>query len=201
MEKNGREKKRYLRELLIMAFVLALIGLTVSYATVNATLDIAGISAVRVAQWSVDFDMAEVLSKTGTAEILKEPDIKGSNIHYEVKLNNVGDSVKIKAVVKNNGTIDAELESYDIFGIPSEYEDYVSFKVTGEDNKPLEEGLTLKGSGNKNSSGRYTTVYLTITYEKTIYDNATGYKSFDLGLSLHFVQDGGKCDRHHHCRD
>ena len=56
MVKNKREKRRYVRELLIMAFMLALVGLTVSYATVNATLDIAGISAVRVANWSIGFD-------------------------------------------------------------------------------------------------------------------------------------------------
>lgn len=193
MEKSKREKKRYIRELVIMAIILAVVGLTVSYAAVNATLDIAGISAVRVANWSVGFDSTKVLSKTGTAEVVYEPKIRGLNIHYEVRLHNPGDSVTIKAVVKNRGNMDARLVSYDIFGIPSEYEDYVSYEVTDENGQDLYTGKVLKGEKIKHNSERYMTIYIKITYDNQIYDNDNNYKVFDLGLALNFVQDCNKC--------
>lgn len=187
MGKSKREKNRYIRELLIMAIILAIVGITVSYAAVRVTLDISGFSAVRVANWDVRFDSAEVIKRVGTAEIVYSPRIRGTNIHYEVKLNNPGDSVTIKAIVNNKGNMDARLESYDIFGVPSQYEEYVSYKVIGENDEALEKGIILKGSGKDNESERTMTVYITITYEKTIYDN-DDYKVFDLGLGLNFVQ-------------
>ena len=193
MEKNKREKKRYVREVLIMALILALVGLTVSYAAVNATLDIAGFSAVRVANWSVGFESTSVISKTGSAEVLQSPKIRGTNIHYEVRLNSEGDSVTIKAVVKNRGTLDAKLESYDIFGVPSQYENNVSYKVTDSNGKDLTEGTILKGSNPKANLERYMTVYITITYEDMIYEDSTEYKVINLGLSLNFVQSCEKC--------
>lgn len=188
MEKSKREKKRYIRELIIMAIILSIVGLTVSYAAVNATLDIAGFSSFRVANWGVMFDSASVVSKTGTSEILRHPVIKGSIVYYEVKLNEPGDSVKIKAVVKNRGNIDAKLESYDIIGVPSQYKDNVSYKVTDENGNSLAVGRVLKGSKLKDEGDRYMPVYITITYDQTIFDDENEYKVFNLGLGLNFVQ-------------
>ena len=193
MSKTKREKNRYLRELLVMAFVLAIVGITVSYAVVNVTLEISGYSEFRVANWAVRFDSVSVANKKGTAEIIRSPRINGLNIHYEVRLNNVGDSVTLKAIVKNKGNMDAKLESYDLFGIPSKYEDYVSYKVTNEYGNSLEKGRILKGNGRNNEDDRYMTVYITITYEEMIYDNNDEYKVFDLGLGLNFVQNCSKC--------
>lgn len=188
MEKSKREKKRYVRELIIMAIILAVVALTVSYAAVNATLDIAGVSAVRVANWNIKFDEASVVNQIGTAEIIYSPKIRGTNIHYEVRLNEVGDSVTIKAVVKNSGNMDAELESYDFFGVPSEYEDNISYKVTDEKGDKLSEGLFLPSSETE-AAKRYMTIYITISYDKLIYsNNDENYKVFDLGLGLNFVQ-------------
>lgn len=189
MGKNKRENPRYVRELVIMAIILAVVALTVSYAAVNATLDIAGISAVRVATWKVEFDSASVVSKTGSAEVVYEPKISGSNVHYEVKLNEVGDSVTIKAVVKNKGNMDAKLDSYDIFGVPSEYRDNISYEVIGEDGKSLSIGTVLKGTNVQNESERDMPIYIKITYKKLIDYNNGLEKSFDLGLTLNFVQD------------
>ena len=191
-KKNKRERSRYIRELLIMAILLAIIAVTVSYAVVNVTLEVSGVSSARVANWSVVFDSADVNKKTGTAEVIQSPRIRGLNVHYEVRLNNPGDSVTIKAVVKNKGNMDAKLESYDVIGVPSQYEQYVSYKITGEDNTTLTPGKILKGSKLKNASERYMTVYITITYEQMIYEG-NGYKTFDLGLGLNFVQSCDKC--------
>ncbi len=190
MKKSNREKNRYIRELVIMAIVLAAVGLTVSYAAVNATLDIAGVTVARVASWNVKFTSTEVVKKTGSAEVVQEPKIRGLNIHYEVHLEEPGDSVTIKSVVKNDGTLNAKLESYDIFGVPSQYQSNVSYKVSDENGEPLAKNTVLKGGNAK--EGKYMTVYITVTYEDYIYEGE-GYKTFNLGLGLNFIQDCNNC--------
>lgn len=193
MEKNKREKRRYVRELLIMAIFLAIIGITVSYAVVNVTLKVSGVSSAKIANWLVRFESTQIVDKKGTAEIVYEPRIHGLNIYYEVQLNNPGDSVTLKALVKNKGNMNAKLESYDLFGIPSQYKNHISYKVTGENGADLKPGTLLKGYKLHNELERYMAVYITVTYENPIYDSGYDYRNFNLGLSLNFVQDCEKC--------
>ena len=112
-----------------MALVIALVVLTISYGVVHATLDIAGIKASNVGSWIIKFSSAEVVKRVGTAEIAKEPEIKSTSISYEVNLLNQGDSVTIKAVVTNYGNLNAKLSSYDLIGIPSQYEKNISYNT------------------------------------------------------------------------
>lgn len=193
MEKNKKEKKRYIRELIIMAILLAIVALTISYTVVNITMDAVGTSRYGVANWHIQFDSAEVVSKTGKAVVVYKPRIKGLSVHYEVKLKEVGDSVTIKAVVKNSGNMDAMLESYDVFGIPTEYEKNIGYKVTDEQGDYLAKNTFLPSSAS-DAKNRYMTVYLTISYNKLIsesYDESS--KVFNLGLNLNFVQKCSKC--------
>ena len=143
MTKTNREKKKYIKELIIMAIILTFIGVGISYATVSVTLDIAGFASARVPSWNVKFVSTDVTNKTGSAEVIYEPRIRGLNIHYEVKLEEPGDSVTIKSVIKNDGTLNAKLESFDIFGVPSKYEENISYKVTDANGKALKEGTVL----------------------------------------------------------
>ena len=79
---NSRENKRYIRELIIMALLVAIIGLTVSYAAVNTTLDIVGFTTTRVATWDVRFSSAKVVSKTEGASIIYPPRTDGLFVYY-----------------------------------------------------------------------------------------------------------------------
>ena len=136
---------------------------------------------------------AKVTEKVGTAEVVQTPRIRGLNVHYEVKLHNPGDSITIKAVVKNRGNMDAKLYSYDVFGVPSKYEDNISYKVTDADGEVLADNIILKGENVKSEKERYMTLYITLTYDNAIIDDNNDYKVFDLGLALHFVQHCEKC--------
>lgn len=191
MNKSDREKKKYIRELIIMGLGLAIVVLTISYATVHATLDIAGISATRVVDWSVGFESAEVVSKTGSAEIVVPPTINGQNIHYEVNLKHAGDSIKIKAVVRNNGHLEAKLKSFDIFGVPTKYEDNINYSVTLEDGEFLHKGIVLKKVGSAREKDKLT-IYINLSYDKMI-EEGEGTRSFDLALGLNFIQNCEEC--------
>ena len=191
MKRDSVENKSYIKELIIMALVIALVVLTISYGVVHATLDIAGIKASNVGSWIIKFSSAEVVKRVGTAEIAKEPEIKSTSISYEVNLLNQGDSVTIKAVVTNYGNLNAKLSSYDLIGIPSQYEKNISYKVTDENGDPLNKNYLLKGNS-INADDKSMTVFITITYDNTIYEGE-GTKTFNLGLVLNFEQDCANC--------
>lgn len=178
MKVNNRDKNRFIREILIMAIILAIVGLTVSYAAVNVTLDIAGFSSARVASWNIRFVDTEVTEKKGSAVVIKDPVIRGTNITYGVRLEEEGDSVTIKAVIKNAGNMNAKLDSYLISGIPDEYKDNVSYTVTDESGNSLKTGRVIRG-GNATQLEKYMTVYITIAYKNMI-PAGEGYKTFDL---------------------
>lgn len=190
---NSRENKKYIRELIIMALLVAIIGLTVSYAAVNTTLDIVGFTTTRVATWDVRFSSAKVVSKTEGASIIYPPRTDGLFVYYEVYLDEPGDSVTIEAVVKNNGNLNAKLISYDIFGVPTRYKDNVSYKITDKNGNTLEKNTILKG-GKATEEERLMPIYITITYDEYIYEGE-GYKTFNLGLGLNFMQDCSRCNR------
>lgn len=192
-QSSSRENKRYVKELIIMSLILALVGITISYAAVNTTLDIVGFTSAKVATWNVGFSSTRVSSKTGNAQIIRDPRTDGLNIFYEIALDEPGDSVTIEAIVKNNGNLDAKLISYNLSGIPTKYEDNISYKVTDKNGNPLEINTVLSG-GRANEVDKTMPVYITITYENYIYEGE-GVKTFNLGLGLNFMQDCAKCKK------
>lgn len=193
---SKREKTRYIRELIITSLFIAVLVLILSYVSVRTTLNISGFSSssLKVPEWSVNFDSVRVYAKEGTAEIISEPVIKGTDINYEIRLKKAGDSVTMVAIVKNKGGLDARLYSYDLFGIPSNYEDNITYTVTSDGKERLNEGIVLKGNSATRNQDRYMTVYITIAYEKTIFEQDAGSKQLNLALSLNFVQNCDKCD-------
>lgn len=190
---NSRENKRYIRELIIMTLLVTIIGLTVSYVAASTAFNIVGISNVRTADWNVGFSFAKVVAKTGDINIISDPKISGQTINYEVGLKNEGDSVTIEAIVKNYGNLDAKLNSYVITGITSNYQNNVSYKITDKNGSELKENTILK-SAEADYNQNIMPIYITITYDKFIYEDVAGTISFNLGLSLNFVQNCTTCN-------
>ena len=190
---NSRENKKYIRELIIMALLVTVIGLTVSYVAASTAFNIVGISNVRTADWNVGFSSAKVVAKTGDVNIINDPKISGQTINYEVGLKNEGDSVTIEAIVKNYGNLDAKLNSYVITGITSNYQNNVSYNITDKNGSELKENTILK-SAEADYNQNIMPIYITITYDKFIYEDVAGTISFNLGLSLNFVQNCTTCN-------
>lgn len=112
------EKERGAKVIAIVALLIAVVGLTVGYAAYSSTLTINGTANVDPASWKVNFDYKnETTSLTGTttghatettAPTLADTTISG----FDVTLKAPGDSVTYNFLIKNSGTLNAELANF-----------------------------------------------------------------------------------------
>jgi len=113
------EKERKIKSLSLIALVVAVLGLTVAFASLSQTLTINGTAKVDSAKWDIHFENLSFGTVTGDATIITEPTIKDSSNgkkstvigDYDVTLTSPGDSVTYTFDVTNNGTIDAMLSN------------------------------------------------------------------------------------------
>lgn len=111
------EKERGAKIIAIVALLIAVVGLTVGYAAYSSTLTINGTATVDPASWKVNFDYKTGDSLTGTttghatettAPTLADTTISG----FDVTLKAPGDSVTYNFLIKNSGTLNAELANF-----------------------------------------------------------------------------------------
>ena len=112
------EKERGAKIIAIVALLIAVVGLTVGYAAYSSTLTIKGTANVDPASWKVNFDYKTgTTSLTGkttghatenTAPTLADTTISG----FDVTLKAPGDSVTYNFLIKNSGTLNAELANF-----------------------------------------------------------------------------------------
>lgn len=111
------EKERGAKIIAIVALLIAVVGLTVGYAAYSSTLTINGTATVDPASWKVNFDYKTGDSLTGTttghatettAPTLADTTISG----FDVTLKAHGDSVTYNFLIKNSGTLNAELANF-----------------------------------------------------------------------------------------
>ena len=112
------EKERGAKIIAIVALLIAVVGLTVGYAAYSSTLTINGTATVDPASWKVNFGYKDgTTSLTGTikghatettAPTLADTTISG----FDVTLKAPGDSVTYNFLIKNSGTLNAELASF-----------------------------------------------------------------------------------------
>lgn len=111
------EKERGAKVIAIVALLIAVVGLTVGYAAYSSTLNINGTANVDPASWKVNFGYKTGDSLTGTttghatettAPTLADTTISG----FDVTLKAPGDSVTYNFLIKNSGTLNAELANF-----------------------------------------------------------------------------------------
>jgi hypothetical protein len=109
------EKDRGGRLLAIIAICIAVAGLSVAYAALTSTLQINGTAKVTPATWGVEFDTATLSAPalTGAATVTTAPTITATSITgYDLNLTKPLDSVTYTVNVKNKGTIDAKINTF-----------------------------------------------------------------------------------------
>ena len=108
------KKTRKIKTLNLVALIVAVLGLTVAFAALSKTLTINGSASVDAASWDIKFvELSEPII-TGDASTTSTARISDSGVAIEnigVSLTKPGDSVEYTYKVRNNGTINAKLES------------------------------------------------------------------------------------------
>lgn len=109
-----KDNRKVLYGLVALALLLSVVGISIGFAGMSTTLDIKGTAEVVPATWKIKFKDLSEPTITGDAEVLTAPSIT-SDTHienYDIRLTKPGDSVTYTFKVANEGSIDAELDTY-----------------------------------------------------------------------------------------
>ena len=109
------EKTRKIKIISLCALLVAVLGLTVAFASLSQTLTINGSAAVNAASWDIHFEKSSGKeTETEGAATFTEPTLSGTTIeNFSATLTKPGDSVTYYFDIVNKGTIDAVVSSYD----------------------------------------------------------------------------------------
>ena len=109
------EKTRKIKIISLCALLVAVLGLTVAFASLSQTLTINGSAAVNAASWDIHFEKTSGKeTEVKGAATFTEPTLSGTKIeNFSATLTKPGDSVTYYFDIVNNGTVDAVVSSYD----------------------------------------------------------------------------------------
>lgn len=108
------EKERKIKILSLVALVVAVLGLTVAFASLSQTLTINGSASVDAATWDIRFENLEK-DIQGNASLNSEPVLDVTSINnIGVTLTKPNDQIGIIFDVSNRGTVNAKISSIEI---------------------------------------------------------------------------------------
>lgn len=167
------EKKRTSKIIAIVAIIIALLGLSFSFAAFSTNLSIDGAGKMSGRNWDIHFENLSSANLVGAVEELQKPVINGNTTSistFRVRFNESKDSISYIFDIVNDGEIDAKLTTLSIpeptcTGIGDSKENdenlvcnNLRYNLTYMNNDSLRIGDILK----KNSSVK---VKLTLSYE------------------------------------
>ena len=108
------EKTRKVKIISLCALLVAVLGLTIAFASLSQTLTINGSAAVDTATWDIHFEKTSGKeTEAEGAATFTEPTLNGTTIeNFSATLTKPGDSVTYYFDIVNKGTIDAVVSSY-----------------------------------------------------------------------------------------
>lgn len=171
------EKERRIKALSLVALIVAVLGLTVAFASLSQKLTINGSATVDAATWDIHFANLSDATTTGGASVTTAPTIKDSTDgkkntvigDYNVVLTKPGDSITYTFDVTNAGTVDAKLTTLTKAAKPT----CTSTQGIAEDETIICDGLTY--------SLTYTDSGQAVAVDDTLDKNTT--KNLTLTLS------------------
>ena len=156
------EKKRTSKIIALIAIIIALLGLSFSFAAFSTNLNINGVGEMSGRDWDVHFESLSNANLVGAAEELQKPTINENTTSistFGVRFNEPSDSISYTFDIVNDGEMDAKLTTLSIpkpqcTGTGSN----LNYSLTYMNNEALRIGDVLK----RNSSVK---VKITLLYE------------------------------------
>ena len=134
------------KQSLITGIILLIVALGIGYAYLNTTLNISGTTDVDANTWNVYWDNVVVTEGSVTAST-PTIDTSKTTVSFNVHLEKPGDYYEFTVDAKNDGTIDAMIDTIikTINGNPT-VPDYLNYTVTYEDGFEIEENQLLNAN-------------------------------------------------------
>lgn len=181
------EKKKNSQMIIIVVLSIALLTMSVGFATYSADLLIEGSVNILPASWNVQIDADSYKeSKDSTVSVGGEDrNITGTTMTYDVELNNPGDKYEFTIDVENTGTFDANLISILITTLSEDTSKYLKYTVEYDGNdSSLIKNVILPKHGGK------ATIKVTVEYilPEDLNDMPLDNKLISLVCTLNYVQ-------------
>ena len=175
--------KKKNRSVYIVLIIVLLIGVTIGYAALNATLNINGRSNVSKNTWDLYFDNV-VVNSDSVGEV-KTPTIENSTtVDFEVALNLPGDFYEFTVDVVNNGTIDAMIDSIEkLPELTIEQQKYFDYVIEYQSGKKVQNNQMVK-------AGEFVRLKVKVEYKKDVeaLDLPSDTSTLNLKFTLNYVQ-------------
>ena len=161
---------------------LIVVGLGIGFAFLSTQLNINGTTNVLGSKWSVYFDNIQVSEGSMEAE-LPTIDTNKTTVDFEVTLANPGDFYEFTVDAKNDGTIDAMIESISMTELSSNVLKYLNYEVTYEEGGPIARNDVLEAKTS-------TTYKVLVEFKKDVVasDLSEENTSLNLSFSVNYVQ-------------
>ena len=145
--------------------------MVIGYAAFSTNLNINGTANI-ASTWKVEFTSIEEVSKSSGVTVKTAPTASGTMATFDVAFTSPGDSIEYDITIKNNGTLDAVIDSIKTTNTGS---DAIKFEVSG-----VTEGDTLAKQAT-------TKVKVKISYDSSVTTQPTSL-SRTLTLNIIYVQ-------------
>ena len=169
------------RDIIAIAIIFLLLCISIGYAALSSNLNINGSSQIKNAQWNIYWNNVQITSGSVTPIANPVIDTNKTTVTYEVHFNTPGDFFEFTVDAKNNGSIDAMIDSVisklngtEITSLP----DYLDYHVTFLDGSSVVSGRGLY-------AGTKDTYKVRVEYKKDI--SASELPSTDQNLNFSFT--------------
>lgn len=183
MKKEKKDKKY-----LVLIVLLLLFTVSIGYAVLSRNYNFNGLINVKGNAWDITPpDSGDITEEpadpANPPQVEVDPDTGDVTISYKATLEEPGDIYTLTVPIRNNGTIDAVLQTVTTTPLTTEQQEYLTYSITAED------GSELQGKDLVASTGEIR-VKITVKYrddnqEKIPTTDVTGIQ---LKTILNFVQ-------------
>lgn len=179
------QKDRRTRVVAITVIAIAVVALSIGYATLNQVLNISGTANIKGQTWDVVFeDLTEPTAHNGLVGSAKgiSANLTSTTLTFAAELNLPGDSITYRFKVANNGSIDAILsETPVISGLSEAQAQNVIYEFTYEDG-------TLITMNDELPAGEKKNLKLVIKLEPDATTVSAEDKQLSLSTTMNYVQ-------------
>lgn len=178
------EKKNIRRNYAIIVVLLLVIGISIGYAALSATLNINGQTTISKSNWDVHFGNLNITDGSVTATTDAAIDTNKTDINYSVTLAQPGDYYEFTVDVTNAGTIPAKIASTPtLAGLSDEQKVYTNYTVTYQDGSTVSADDAL-------SAGTTKTLRVRVEYKTDINSTQlpTTAQTVNLTFAMNFIQ-------------
>lgn len=170
---------RFKRRIIILIFICLVCATVVVYAALSASLNINGVATIDSASWNIYFSNLNTINiGTGMSAYTY---MDATTFNFNVEVNKPGDAVTYTFDVKNDGTIDAVLDSVNITAPSNLSSKDLEYAVTYSDGTSINKGDILNAKSSKK-------IKMYFKFKETATTVPSQDDVLNFGITLSYVQ-------------